>query len=360
MDLARASQGALAGSQACCDELAPRLFCSRAAPWGRRRRFAVFSVEFTCTSFVSIALCVPGVTIGIVLIPQGLAYATLAGLPPVYGLYTGLPAVVYAFFGSSSQAAIGPMSIPVRAVIDACPPGLTPVSGYVPPISFRVGPVACVWSGVDVASPARRVRSVSLRVVTRVTHTFIISACAGQDYIDTVLSISLLVGVLLFALGSFHMVCGGYFENFGLALNPVEALQGFLVRFASRPVLAGFTTASALLTIASVMKDLLGVPVARSQVLYTYVAEIAAVLPQTSVPTLLTSILAIGLLLLLPRWRWTSRIPAPLQVGSAWSGARFWRRGDFVYLVPRSGCRFVNCRVCDVARAFTRAHLQRR
>lgn len=55
-----------------------------------------------------------GLTIGIVLIPQGLAYATLAGLPPVYGLYTGLPAVVYAAFGSSSQAAIGPMSIPVR------------------------------------------------------------------------------------------------------------------------------------------------------------------------------------------------------------------------------------------------------
>lgn len=94
----------------------------------------------------------------------------------------------------------------------------------------------------------------------------------------------------------------------------LSVTQGFLVRFASRPVLAGFTTASALLTIASVVKDLLGVPVARSQELYSYMSQIVAVLPQTSVPTLVTSIIAIGLLLLLPRWRWTRKIPAPLQV----------------------------------------------
>lgn len=64
-------------------------------------------------SNTTLTLSCAGITIGIVLIPQGLAYATLAGLPPAYGLYTGLPAIVYACFGSSSQAAIGPMSIPV-------------------------------------------------------------------------------------------------------------------------------------------------------------------------------------------------------------------------------------------------------
>ena len=37
---------------------------------------------------------ITGLTIGIVLIPQGLAYASLAGLPPVYGLYTGFPAII--------------------------------------------------------------------------------------------------------------------------------------------------------------------------------------------------------------------------------------------------------------------------
>jgi len=61
-------------------------------------------------------------------------------------------------------------------------------------------------------------------------------------------------------------------------------VKGFLIRFASRPVLTGFTMASAVLTIASVTKDLLGVPVARSQEIYTYMIEIANVLPRPACP----------------------------------------------------------------------------
>jgi SulP family sulfate permease len=45
----------------------------------------------------------------IVVLPQGVAFATLAGLPPVYGLYCAMvPAVVAAFFGSSWHAVSGP------------------------------------------------------------------------------------------------------------------------------------------------------------------------------------------------------------------------------------------------------------
>lgn len=93
-----------------------------------------------------------------------------------------------------------------------------------------------------------------------------------------------------------------------------QCVQGFLVRFASRPVLSGFTMASAMLTIASTAKDLLGIRVARSQVMYTYVIDIATALPQTSLPTLATSVVALLLLALLPRWRWTAKVPASLQV----------------------------------------------
>ena len=62
------------------------------------------------------------------------------------------------------------------------------------------------------------------------------------------------------------------------------------------------------------MKDLLGVPVARSQEIYTYIFEIAAVLPQTSLPTLATSVIAIALLFSIPRIRFMNKVPAPLQV----------------------------------------------
>jgi SulP family sulfate permease len=55
---------------------------------------------------------VAGITVGIVLIPQGIAYALIAGLPPIYGLYCALvPQLMYAIFGSSRQVAIGPVAM---------------------------------------------------------------------------------------------------------------------------------------------------------------------------------------------------------------------------------------------------------
>jgi SulP family sulfate permease len=53
-----------------------------------------------------------GLTVGVILIPQGIAYAIIAGLPPIYGLYTALvPQIMYAIFGTSRQLAPGPIAI---------------------------------------------------------------------------------------------------------------------------------------------------------------------------------------------------------------------------------------------------------
>jgi len=53
-----------------------------------------------------------GLTVGILLIPQSMAYALLAGLPPVYGLYASIvPLAIYAVFGTSRQLGIGPVAI---------------------------------------------------------------------------------------------------------------------------------------------------------------------------------------------------------------------------------------------------------
>ncbi|KAJ6909506.1 hypothetical protein NC652_020473 [Populus alba x Populus x berolinensis] len=53
-----------------------------------------------------------GLTVGVMLVPQAMSYAKLAGLHPIYGLYTGfIPIFVYAIFGSSRQLAIGPVAL---------------------------------------------------------------------------------------------------------------------------------------------------------------------------------------------------------------------------------------------------------
>ena len=52
-------------------------------------------------------------------IPQSMSYASIAGLDLVYGLYASfVPTVVYAFFGTSGQLAVGPVAL-VSLLVEA-------------------------------------------------------------------------------------------------------------------------------------------------------------------------------------------------------------------------------------------------
>jgi sulfate permease, SulP family len=56
--------------------------------------------------------CIAGLTVALILIPQSMAYAQLAGMPVQYGLYASLlPTLLAALFGSSRQLATGPVAI---------------------------------------------------------------------------------------------------------------------------------------------------------------------------------------------------------------------------------------------------------
>jgi SulP family sulfate permease len=67
-----------------------------------------------------------GLTVGAVLIPQGMAYALVAGLPPVAGLYASVfPILAYVVFGRSRQLALGPVAI--VSLLTAS--GLEPLAG---------------------------------------------------------------------------------------------------------------------------------------------------------------------------------------------------------------------------------------
>ena len=53
-----------------------------------------------------------GLTVAVILVPQGMAYALLAGLPPIAGLYAAfLPPLIYALLGTARQLSVGPVTL---------------------------------------------------------------------------------------------------------------------------------------------------------------------------------------------------------------------------------------------------------
>ncbi len=115
--------------------------------------------KYNRTHFISDL--VSGTTLGVMLIPQGMAYAMIAGMPPIYGLYAALiPQLVYAITGTSRQLAVGPVAMDSLLV--------------------AAGIGALQLSSID-------------------------------DYISAVLFLTLIIGVLQLLLGLFRM---GFFVNF--------------------------------------------------------------------------------------------------------------------------------------------------
>jgi MFS superfamily sulfate permease-like transporter len=76
-------------------------------------KFFPFLVWFRNYSIHKVRIdAISGLTVALVLIPQSMAYAQLAGLPPYYGLYASfLPPMIAALFGSSRQLATGPVAV---------------------------------------------------------------------------------------------------------------------------------------------------------------------------------------------------------------------------------------------------------
>jgi SulP family sulfate permease len=87
---------------------------------------------------------VAGLTGAIIVLPQGVAFATIAGLPPQYGLYTAMvPAAIAAMFGSSWHLVSGPttaISIVVfSAISPLAEPGSAPFISLALTLTFLVG-----------------------------------------------------------------------------------------------------------------------------------------------------------------------------------------------------------------------------
>ncbi|HUF10324.1 MAG TPA: sulfate permease [Rhodothermales bacterium] len=86
-----------------------------------------------------------GATVGVILVPQGMAYALIAGVPPIYGLYTALvPVIVYALAGSSRHLQVGPAAILSLIVAS----GIMPIAGNDPERYLSLAILLSLMAGV--------------------------------------------------------------------------------------------------------------------------------------------------------------------------------------------------------------------
>ena len=183
-----------------------------------------------------------GLTVGVMLIPQAMAYAVIAGLPPIYGLYGALvPLLVYPIFGTSRQLAIGPQALDMLILAA----GLTAV----------------------------------------------VEADTGT-YVGMAIVVTAMVGLLQIAMGAMQL--------------------GFVANLLSRPVIAGLTSAAALIISFSQLGNLLGIDLGNSQ--YVHVLLWRAVQHLGEVHLLSLGIGAVGIALLLALPRWVPTVPESLVV----------------------------------------------
>lgn len=173
-----------------------------------------------------------GLTTAVMLIPQAMAYAMLAGLDPIIGLYAStLPLAIYSLLGTSRQLAVGPVAM------------------------------------------------VSLLVASGV------GAVAGADqpgqWAALAALLMLMVGLMQWGMGLLRV--------------------GFLVKFLSHPVIAGFTSAAAIIIGMSQLGQVMGVKLAQSHYVHETLIEAVRRLGEINPLTLGISVATMVVLTVLKR-----------------------------------------------------------
>ncbi len=169
-----------------------------------------------------------GATTAVMLIPQGMAYAMLAGLPPVVGLYASMiPLVLYGLLGSSRQLAVGPVAMDSILVAQ----GVAPLAGGDPELYLALATasaaiVGALQLGMGVMRLGFLVQMLSNPVVTGFA-----SAAAliiGFSQLSQVLGVSLPRSSNIFEIGSGALSRYGewHWPTIGIAIGAFLLLVG--------------------------------------------------------------------------------------------------------------------------------------
>ncbi|XP_062420165.1 solute carrier family 26 member 6, like isoform X3 [Pungitius pungitius] len=184
---------------------------------------------------------ISGISVGIMHLPQGLAYALLASVPPVFGLYTSLyPPLIYLFFGTSRHISIGTFTV----------------------LSIMVGSVT-----------ERLAPDTNFLIKNGTNNTAEVDITARDLYrVQVAAATTVLGGLIQVVLGLVKF--------------------GFVGTYLSEPLVRAYTTAAAAHAVVAQLKHVFGVSPSRSSgpfsLLYT-LRDVCVLLPHTHLPTLCVS-----------------------------------------------------------------------
>ncbi|XP_062314324.1 solute carrier family 26 member 6-like isoform X1 [Osmerus eperlanus] len=193
---------------------------------------------------------VSGISVGIMHLPQGMAYALLAAVPPVFGLYSSFyPILIYFLFGTSKHISVGTYAV-MSVMIGGVTERLAPDSDFM------------VWSNVTNDS--------MVDVLGR-----------DAERVKVAAAVTFLSGLFQILLGLVQF--------------------GFVVTYLSEPLVRGYTTAAAIHVIVSQLKYTFGISPGRYSgplALIWTVFDLCSLLPETNIGTLVVSIVTIISLIL--------------------------------------------------------------
>ncbi|XP_048012270.1 uncharacterized protein LOC125245645 [Megalobrama amblycephala] len=220
---------------------------------------------------------VSGVTTGLVCCLQGVAYALLASVAPVYGLYSAFfPILTYFVLGTSRHISVGPF------------------------------PVTCLMVGsvvLTLAPDEHFLRSVNITAVNEtVTDERLMEVdveAREAQRIMVACTMTVLVGLFQVAMGLMQV--------------------GFLVRYLSDPLVGGFTTAAAFHVFISQIKTILSVPTHNHNgffsIAYTLI-DVGRNINQTNIADLIAGLLTIFIVMVVKEinTKFQHKIPVPIPI----------------------------------------------
>ncbi|XP_067409486.1 sulfate anion transporter 1 [Emydura macquarii macquarii] len=241
--------------------------------------------EYICGDVMS------GLVIGIILVPQAIAYSLLAGLQPIYSLYTSFFAnIIYFLMGTSRHVSVGIFSL----------------------ISLMVGQIVdreLLLAGFDLNDDAETFSNSKLWNSNSSNRTAVSLAvgglsveCGKECYaIGVATALTFLAGVYQVLMGVFRL--------------------GFVSMYLSESVLDGFATGASLTILTAQVKYLIGIKIPRSQgpgIFLTTWINIFRNISQANLCDVITSVVCIAVLVaakeLGDRYKHKLKIPLPTEL----------------------------------------------